>query len=64
MRVRTHYLPMIQPDTYEPKIIGYNVWAWIGHPLLGQIKGTKVFVKTKYQAQKTAQQMKQNFNEE
>lgn len=56
--VQTHYLPMYKPHPTNPTIIGYNVWAYIGHPLLGQIKGSHQFVKTKYQAQKIARELR------
>ncbi len=56
--VRTHYLPVYKPDAHNPQIIGYNVWGYVGHPLLGQIRGTEVFVKTKGQAQYAARKIK------
>jgi hypothetical protein len=61
--IRTHYLPVYQPHPTNPIIIGYNVWAYIGHPLLGQILGTKEFVATKYQAQKVARRLRATLKE-
>lgn len=61
--IKTHYCNVIRPDAYHPQIIGYNVWAWRGHVLLGQINGSHICVKKKAQAQKTAQKIREYFNE-
>ena len=61
--IRTHYLPMYKPHPINPQIVGYKVWAWVAHPLLGQIKGTDVIVKTKREAQRVARKMRETFNQ-
>jgi len=62
--VKTHYLPIYKPDAHNPQIIGYSVWAWIGHPLCGEIIGTHTVVETKKQAQKLGRKMRLYFNGE
>ena len=52
--LQAHYLPVYQPHPTSPILIGYNVWAYIGHPLLGQIEGSLQFVKTIKEARKIA----------
>ena len=64
MKVRTHYCAVIKPDAHNPTVIGYNVWAWIGHPLLGEIQGTHVFVKTKGQAQRMGRKIRMSLDNE
>jgi hypothetical protein len=61
--VRTHYCEMHIPDAHKPILRGYNVWAWMGHVLLGQVAGSHVYVKTKAQAQKTARKLREYYNE-
>lgn len=60
--VRTHYTPQWKPDAHNPVITGYCVWAYIGHPLLGQIPGSKTVVATRYQAQKVSRQLRGWYN--
>ena len=57
--LQAHYVPVYQPHPNKPVIIGYNVWAYIGHPLLGQIEGSLQFVETKSQAQKLVRRIRQ-----
>ena len=57
-KIQAHYIPVYQPHPTNPTIIGYNVWAYIGNPLGGEIKGSMQFVKTKYQAQKLAHEFR------
>jgi len=52
--LQAHYLPVYQPHPTNPILMGYNVWAYIGHPLLGQIEGSLQFVKTIKEARKIA----------
>ena len=61
--IKTHYLPQIKPDAHHPQITGYRVWAYIGHPLLGEILGTASIVKTKREAQQIARNMRLNLKE-
>ena len=56
--IQAHYLPVYQPHPTNPTIIGYNVWAYVGHPLLGQIKGSLQFVETKRPAQQVAHKLR------
>ena len=60
--LQAHYLPVYQPHPTNPTIIGYNVWAYVGHPLLGQIKGSLQFVETKRQAQQLAHKLRKGLN--
>jgi len=60
--IQAHYLPVYQPHPTNPTIIGYNVWAYVGHPLLGQIKGSLQFVETKRQAQQLAHKLRKGLN--
>jgi hypothetical protein len=55
-KAKAHICPVWKPDAHNPTIIGYHVWAWIGHPLLGEVHGSMRFVDTKYQAQKIARE--------
>ena len=57
--LQAHYVPVYQPHPNKPVIIGYNVWAYIGHPLLGQNKGSLQFVETKRPAQQVARKIKE-----
>ena len=56
--LQAHYLPVYQPHPTNPILIGYNVWAYIGHPLLGQLTGSLQFVKTLKEARKVAQRIR------
>ena len=40
-------------------ITGYRVYAYIGHPLMGEIRGTEKIVKTEAQAKKAAKTLRQ-----
>jgi len=60
--VKTHYLPQYKPSATGGIITGYRVWAYIGHPLLGEIPGTDIIVETKSQAQKVAAKMRKFYN--
>jgi len=60
--ISTHYLPVYQPHPTNPVLIGYNVWAYTFHPLLGQIPGTLQFFRVKRQALKYAKQLRDFYN--
>jgi hypothetical protein len=60
--IKTHYLPVYEPNAVQRQIIGYSVWAYSGHVLLGEIHGTQQYVDTLYQARKLSRQMRDYFN--
>ena len=43
-------------------ITGYRVYAYIGHPLLGVVRGTEQIVKTETQAKKLAADMRKRYS--
>ncbi len=63
-KVRVRCIPVYKPCATHTIIIGYNVWAWRGHVLLGKILGTQSFHKTKTAALKQAAYLRKFFNEE
>lgn len=44
----------IKPHGTHPTVSGYLVYAWEGHPLLGQVRGTERQFKSKAEASKYA----------
>jgi len=56
VKVRWH--PQYKPDAHKVVITGYRVYAYIGHPLLGVIRGTEHIVKTQAQAQRIAKELR------
>ena len=55
--MKVHWCEMIKPDAFHPQIIGYSVWFYCGHPLLGEVQGSHRIVKTKYERQKIVREM-------
>jgi hypothetical protein len=52
IKVRWH--PQYRGSANGGIITGYRVYAYIGHPLLGEIRGTEKIVKTESLAKKEA----------
>lgn len=40
------------------EITGYRIYAYVGHPLLGVVRGSEKIVKTQYQAMKEATKLR------
>jgi len=59
IKVRWH--PQYKPSAKGKITTGYLVYAWVGHPLLGKVRGSEVVVKTEAQAKKTASDMRKRF---
>lgn len=58
MKAQVTYCPVYRPCATHTIIIGYNVWAYIGHKLLGEVRGSHVFVDTLRDAKRTAHDMR------
>ena len=43
-----------KPHATHPTVSGYLVYAWIGHPLLGEVRGTERRFKSEKEAKKYA----------
>jgi len=43
-----------KPHAIHPTVSGYLVYAWIGNPLLGQVRGTERHFKSEKKAKKYA----------
>ena len=56
VKVRWH--PQYKPSANKVIITGYRVYAYVGHPLLGVVRGSEHIVKTKAQAQKVARELR------
>ena len=56
LKARWHEMTRYNSEINKSEVIGYSVYAYMGHPLLGQIKGTLQQVKTKAKVQKIARQ--------
>ena len=48
----------LKPSATRKTITGYLVYAWIGHPLLGQVRGTERHFKSEKEAKKYATGLK------
>ena len=60
-KIYVKWHPQYKPSATKKIITGYRVYAYIDHPLY-PIKGSEHIVKTKYQAQKLATQMRKKYN--
>ena len=47
---------------YPEGVTGFTVYAWVGHPLLGEVVGTRQYVTTEYAAKKLVKQMRRQFS--
>ena len=56
--VKARWNPVYIPCATHRIIAGYNVYAYVGHPLLGEVMGTHHFVKTKAEAMKIAKELR------
>lgn len=59
VRVRWH--PQYKPSAKRVIITGYRVYAYVGHPLLGVVRGSESIVKTEKEAKKLASEMRKRF---
>ena len=59
IKVRWH--PQYKPSAKKVIITGYRVYAWVGHPLLGVVRGSEQIVKTEREAKKLASEMRKGF---
>ncbi len=56
IKVRWH--PQYKPSAKKVIITGYRVYAYVGHPLLGVVRGSEHIVKTEKEAKKLASEMR------
>ena len=54
MKVRVRIQPQYKPHATKTIITGYLVYAWIGHPLMGQVRGTERVFQSESNAKKYA----------
>ena len=59
IKVRWH--PQYKPSATKVIITGYRVYAYVGHPLLGVVRGSESIVKTEKEAKKKAAEMRKRF---
>ena len=59
IKVRWH--PQYKGSAKGAIITGYLVYAWVGHPLLGKVRGSEKVVKTEREAKKLATEMRKRF---
>ncbi|KKN62629.1 hypothetical protein LCGC14_0510400 [marine sediment metagenome] len=59
IKVRWH--PQYEPSAKKVIITGYRVYAYVGHPLLGVVRGSEHIVKTEREAKKLASEMRKRF---
>ena len=57
--VRWH--PQYKGSASGALITGYRVFAYIGHPLLGVVRGSEHIVKTEREAKKLATEMRRRY---
>ena len=51
---KVRMVEQLKPSATRKIITGYLVYAWIGHPLLGQVRGTERRFKSEKEAKKYA----------
>ena len=51
---KVRMVEQLKPSATRKIITGYLVYAWIGHPLLGQVRGTERHFKSDKEARKYA----------
>ncbi|MGR3295865.1 MAG: hypothetical protein ACUZ8A_06525 [Candidatus Bathyanammoxibius sp.] len=59
IKVRWH--PQFKGHPSGALITGYRVYAYVGHPLLGVVRGTEHIVKNEAAAKKLAREMRKQF---
>ncbi len=59
IKVRWH--PQYKPSAKKVIITGYRVYAYIGHPVLGVVRGSEKIVKTESEAKALASRMRKSF---
>ncbi len=52
--LKVRMVEQLKPSATRKIISGYLVYAWIGHPLLGQVIGTERHFKSEKEAKKYA----------
>ena len=51
---KVRMVEQLKPSATRKIVTGYLVYAWIGHPLLGQVHGTERKFKSEKEAKKYA----------
>ena len=51
---KVRMVEQLKPSATRKIITGYLVYAWIGHPLLGQVRGTERHFQSEKEARKYA----------
>ena len=51
---KVRMVEQLKPSATEKIVTGYLVYAWVGHPLLGQVRGTERRFKSEKEAKKYA----------
>ena len=59
IKVRWH--PQYKPSAKKVIITGYRVYAYVGHPLLGVVRGSVRITRTEREAKKIAAEMRKSF---
>ena len=60
-KVNVRWSPVYTPCATHKVIKGYNVYAWIGHVLWGEVHGTRSYHETKAKALKQVKHLRQLF---
>ena len=61
-KIHVRWNPQYKASATKTIITGYLVYAYIGNPLLGKIRGSEQVVKTEYQAKKLAAKMRKEIH--
>jgi len=56
--VKVKWHPQYKGSATRTIITGYRVYAYVGHPLLGVVRGSECIVKTEREAKKRASEMR------
>ena len=56
---KVRMVEQLKPNATRKEVTGYLVYAWIGHPLLGQVRGTERHFKSEKEAKKYATGLRQ-----
>ena len=51
---KVRMMETLKPSATKKIVTGDHVWAWVGNPLLGEIKGSKRWFKSAKEAKKYA----------
>jgi len=56
--IKVKWHPQYKPSANKVIITGYRVYAYVGHPLLGVVRGSEHIIKTEREARKLAAEMR------